>query len=49
MQYLIGCISWGFSGGVVTADCENAFEICHFIHVMLLKNVADFGKPWFHA
>ena len=25
MQYLIGCISWGFSGGVVAADGENAF------------------------
>ena len=25
IQYWVGCISWGFSGGVVIADGENAF------------------------
>ena len=29
---------------VVTGYGENAFEICHFVHVMFLQ-VADPGKP----
>ena len=24
-------------------------QIYHFVHVMLLQNVAGFGKPWLHA
>ena len=49
MQYWIGCISWGLGGSVVTGDGETAFEICHFVHAILLQNVTGVGKPWFHA